>query len=332
MTTPIRNRKRTYIEMDSPEAPATASALTDNKTRGVAMPVVTETPTRTPFTPRNYSSNTGATLPVTPGTPPHTPRTARGIPQSSYQTPEAKRTTAVQARPSKKSRKIESEENFAKRCYGEKPVTEGFSPQIQETVKFLCSNLPNASIPEYCRLPSGRCVLAIQQPNPATSCCGPGCALMIAADHQKVEYAFDEQKFLQWYGKTEITNAKNMRNAFQMLKISCKVFQFTTDKDYALSEEDAAHYNLKRGKNSKDAIKFMKDTINNTKCSLITAITHPILFGHWVIIDEFNHGNVYGRCPRFGIAFCVSETKLAEWLFDQEDDPEIVQSMIIFPS
>ena len=76
----------------------------------------------------------------------------------------------------------------------------------------------------------------------------------------------------------------------------------------------------------------MKNTINRTKCSLITAITHPNLAGHWVIIDEFNHGNVYGRCPRFGIAFCISETKLAEWLFDQKDDPEIVQSMIIFPS
>jgi hypothetical protein len=192
--------------------------------------------------------------------------------------------------------------------------------------------LPNPSIPEYYRLPSGRHVLAIQQPNPETSSCGPGCALMIAADHQKVEYAFGDEDFIQWYGDNEITDAKSMQRAFQMLKISCKVFQFTTDKDYALSEGDAEHYNLKRGKDSKDAIKFMKATIKSTKSSLMTAITHPILAGHWVIIDEFNPGNVYGRCPRFGIAFCVSEKEFAKWLFDQEDDPEIVQSMITFPS
>jgi hypothetical protein len=110
------------------------------------------------------------------------------------------------------------------------------------------------------------------------------------------------------------------------------VFQFTTDKDYALSEEDAKQYNLMRGKDSKDAIIFMKNTINSTKHSLITAITHPKLAGHWVIIDEFNDGNVYGRCPRFGIAFCVSETTLEEWLFDQKDDRETVQSMITFSS
>ncbi len=330
MATPIR--KRTHIEMDSPEAPATPSAKTDNKTGGVAIPVVTKTPTRTPRTPRNYSSNTNATLPITPSTPPQTPRTASGIPQSSFQTPEARKNIAAPARPSKKPRKIETDEELAVQCYGQKPATEGFSPQIRETVGFLRSHLPNPFLPEYYRLPSGRCVLAIQQPNPNSSSCGPGCALMIAADHQKVESALSDQDFIQWYTENEITNAKNMQHAFQMLQISCNVFQFTTDKDYALSEEDAGHYNLKRGKDSKDAIKFMKNTINRTKCSLMTAITHPKLAGHWVIIDEFNQGNVYGRCPRLGIAFCVSETKLAEWLFDQKDDPEIVQSMITFSS
>jgi hypothetical protein len=155
---------------------------------------------------------------------------------------------------------------------------------------------------------------------------------MIAADHQKVEYAFGDEAFIQWYAENQITDAKNMQHAFQMLKIPCKIFQFTTDKGYGLSVEDAKHYILQRGENYKDAIQFMKDMIKSTKCSLITAITHPILAGHWVVIDEFNHGKVYGRCPRFGIAFCVSETKLTEWLLGHKDDPDTIQSMITFPS
>ena len=327
-TTSIISRKRAHTEIDPPENPVTPSELTDNKTRRVALPVVAETPPSTPRNPRNYSSTTAAALPVAPSQSPLTSnRSASSI--QEFSTPDTKKNTAVPPGPRKLNNKIESDEEFAKRCYGEKPVNVGFSPEIQETVKFLRPNLPNSSTPEYYKLPSGRHVLAIQQPDPKTSSCGPGCALMIAADRQKVESAFGDQVFRQWYAKTEITDAKNIQRAFQRLQISCKLFRFTTDKDYALSEEDVGQYNLKRGKNSKDAIEFMKNTIDRTKCSLITAITHPKLYGHWVIIDEFDKGKVYGRCPRFGIAFCVPEATLGKWLFDRE---EKIQSMITFPS
>ena len=328
MAAPIK--KRTHLEMDSPEAPATPtsppSSPTDKKIRGVATPVVTETPTkRSPRTPRNYSLNTDATLPVTPTPPPQTPK----LP-TSYSTPEPKKNiVTIPPKPSKKPKRTEiDEKDYAKQCYGEeKPDTVEFSNQ---TVDFLSSHLPNDSTREYYRLPSGRHVLAIQQPNRNTPSCGPGCALMIAADHQKVEYAFDDEAFIQWYGQSGITNAKDMQHAFQMLNISCKVFQLTTNEKYELSQ-DAKQHNVKHVKDSEDAIKFMRNTIRRTKHSLITAITHPNLAGHWVIIDEFNNGNVYGRCPRFGTVFCVSETRFGKWLFDKAND-ETVQSMITFPS
>jgi hypothetical protein len=328
MATPIK--KRTHLEMDYPEAPATPSSPTDKKISGVATPVVTKTPTkRSPRTPRNYSLNTDATLPVTPSKPPQTPKSP-----TSYRTPEPKKNiVTIPPKPSKKPKRTEiDEKDYAKQCYGEeKPDTVEFSNQ---TVDFLSSHLPkDTNTTEYYRLPSGRHVLAIQQPNRNTPSCGPGCALMIAADHQKVEYAFGDEAFTHWYGQSGITNAKDMQRAFQMLKISCELFKITTKKDYALSEEDAKQYNVKHIKDSEDAIKFMRNTIRRTKRSLITAITHPNLAGHWVIIDEFdNYGNVYGRCPRFGTAFCVSEIKLKEWLFDQKNERETVQSMIIFPS
>jgi hypothetical protein len=330
MTTPIK--KRTHQETGSPEAPATPSTPIDKKTSGVVRSIIINESLsrRSPRTPPKCSLNTNATLPVT--TPPQTPEAAaRGSSSTSFHTPEPKRTIAAPPKPSKKPKQIENDEVFAKQCYGEKKPVTVDATQIKETIEFLRSYLPNRSIPEYYRLPSGRHVLAIQQPDPETSSCGPGCALMIAADHQKVELAFSEKKFKQWYGETKITNAKNLLHGFHMLKISCEVFQFTTDKDYSLSQEDAKHYKVKHGKNSKDAIEFMKNVIDRTKHSLITGITHPKLDGHWVIIDEFYEGNIYGRCPRFGTAFCISESKLAEWLFDQPDDPEIVQSMIIFP-
>jgi hypothetical protein len=329
MTTPIK--KRSHFEIGSHKAPATPSAPTDKKTRRVSTTAFETQTKRSPRTPKNYSLNTDETLPVTPGKSPQTLNiTAHGIPETSYQTPESKKDATLPPTPSKFER-TERDEDLAYECYGEKPATVEFSPQIEETVEFLRPRLQGSPTPEYYRLPSDRHVLAIQQPNPNTPSCGPGCALMIAADRQKVEYAFGDEDFRQWYVRSGITNAKNMQYGFKTLKISCKLLQITTIKDYPLSEEDAKQYNVKHVKDSEDAIKFMKHTIRHTKHSLITAITHPDLAGHWVIIDEFNDGNIYGRCPRFGIAFCVSEPEFKEWLFDQED-PETVQSMITFPS
>ncbi len=176
------------------------------------------------------------------------------------------------------------------------------------------------------RLPSGRIVCAVQQPIQEKPTCGPGVVLMIALDVvQNMRQVADNARFWGWYGGTRLSNAESLTNGLKCLELPFKITKFVNNKDY-VPTEDAQQIEHKLA-DSAVAIADIKATLASTQNSVILSITHPILKGHWIIVDGFQDGNAWIRDPYLGEAFAVPETSLSRWLMDNE----MIQEMISFP-
>jgi len=172
------------------------------------------------------------------------------------------------------------------------------------------------------KLPSGQIVPVIQQPIQEKPTCGPGCVLMLALS--AMENLIHSDDFWSWYGGTRLANSTSLINAFRLLSIEAKICRLTSASKAPNLDDSINHKIL----DPKDAVATVKDAIHNTRNPVILAITHPILKGHWIIVDGFENGCAFIRDPFTAMAFALPEETLSKWLL--EKDP--IQDMIYFPA
>lgn len=192
-------------------------------------------------------------------------------------------------------------------------------PPITADSDFIQSLRDLAGLPlngRLYQLPSGQVIAAVQQPIQEKPTCGPGCVLMIATQH--VEKLADNEPFWHWYTTTRLANASSLLNGFRALEIPAKICRLTVSELPSGVEHKVV--------DSKGALAHVKETILATNQPVILAITHPILMGHWIIVDGFDKGCALIRDPYTGKAFAVPEETLSKWLLEREP----VQDMIYF--
>jgi hypothetical protein len=164
-------------------------------------------------------------------------------------------------------------------------------------------------------LPSGELIAAVQQPLEEKPTCGPGCVLMIALQNME---KLNNDLFWSWYGSTRLANATSLLNGFKALAIPAKICRLTRSELDSSVEHKVV--------DSAGAIAHLKETIQMTNQPVIVAITHPVLMGHWIIIDGFDNVCAFIRDPYTGKAFALPEATLSKWLLEKES----IQDMVYF--
>jgi len=172
----------------------------------------------------------------------------------------------------------------------------------------------------YYRTPSGK-EHAIVQQRPSGTPCGFGCMMMLffdrilGAENPKAEYKRQSQAensyIDQFYKSDELTSAFKLQKDAEMFEtgVTLRVIAFAK-KNFAPTEkvdelvQVATHAGI---------VKSLKAKLKKGG-SIIQAINHPHLKGHWVIVDEFSKGHFYIRDPFSGKAYKVSEAEFGPML------------------
>lgn len=173
----------------------------------------------------------------------------------------------------------------------------------------------------YYTTPSGK-EHAIVQQRPTGTPCGYGCMMMLFLDrilhakNPKAEYlrqSKSEDSYIDhFYRSDTLTSAFKLRQDAQQFHtgLTLKVIAFAKKSfpsDENIDERVPAETN-------QAVIKDLKAQLEKGG-SIVQAITHPELKGHWVIIDECDkEGHFYIRDPFSGKAYKVHENELAPML------------------
>ncbi len=271
--------------------------------------------------PFNENSNVTLSGPP-PGTP---PRHSQKRPLDAPGSPEERRVHIIPPTPRKKrpnngpARESNTPALAAKSFGTEMPLAIIDQDPIDD-LRHL-TGLP--MIGNVYQLPSNKPIIAIQQPIQEKPTCGPGCVLMIASDH--IEKLKQNDNFWNWYGSTRLANASSLLNGFRFLGIPAKICKLTCmPPNLHLESNPSIEF---KHLNPLHAVDHIKETVRATNRPVILAITHPLLMGHWIIVDGFENGQAWVRDPYTGKAFALPEATLSKWLL--EKDP--VQEMIYFP-
>ena len=194
-----------------------------------------------------------------------------------------------------------------------------------DPIQFLQSRISLNLNGALYQLPTGKIVAAVQQPIQEKPTCGPGCVLMLGLGN--IEQMIGSDDFWTWYSGTRLANGESIATALRHLSIPATICRLTRcsanispDLDNPLIEYQKLE--------PKEAVAFVKKVIEMTGKPVILAITHPILKGHWIIVDGFQNGSVYIRDPYTRTAFALPEETLSKWLL--EKDP--IQEMVYFPT
>lgn len=173
----------------------------------------------------------------------------------------------------------------------------------------------------YYTAPSGKEHAIIQQ-RPTGTPCGYGCVMMLFFDrilqakNPKAEYIRQskaEDSYIDhFYRSDTLTSAFKLRQDATQFHtgVTLKVIAFAK-KSFPADEniDERVSVDTNQG-----IIKDLKAKLEKGG-SIIQAITHPELKGHWVIIDECDkEGNFYIRDPFSGKAYKVHENELAPML------------------
>lgn len=176
----------------------------------------------------------------------------------------------------------------------------------------------------YYTTPSGKKHAIIQQ-RPTGQPCGNGCLMMLFLDrlsqakNPQSAYAHESRKehsFIDYFYRDD-----SLAHAYTLKQIAAnyntgldlQVIGFAT-KDH--HEEDQNLDKRVSVATGKGVVRHLKSELK-TGHSVMQAITHPQLAGHWVIIDEFAKGFFYGRDPWSGKPFKISDQALAPMLLKE---------------
>ncbi len=257
-----------------------------------------------------------------PGTPPSTPRqgTSRYVtalpPTPAKQGPKRLKVGHADSIDIPKDNSRKTAESFGK----ELPMAlAGKSP-----IAFLQSKISMPLVGSMYASPIGPNIAVIQQPVPEKPTCGPGCVLMIGLTH--MEKLIGSDKFWGWYSTTRLSNGESLLKGLRHLEIHAKVCKMT-DASMPV-QSDSENPDIERKfLDPKAAVPFVRETIQTTGNPVILAITHPIVKGHWIIVDGFQNECALIRDPYTGRAFAVPVETLSKWLLEKDR----VQEMVYFP-
>lgn len=199
----------------------------------------------------------------------------------------------------------------------------------------------------YYTTPAGKTHAIVQQ-RPTGAPCGYGCLMMLFLDRMlqskdpSAEYQLQSNRshsFIDtFYRNDNLTNAYQLKNIAKNCEtgLALKVIEFVAkklpskknDKENIQPQPNTSSNNDMLSTFFADEVKKADvhiDVATNKgvcralkaqlkKGSVIQAITHPELAGHWVIVDEFAKGFFYIRDPYSAKAYKVKETELAPML------------------
>lgn len=200
--------------------------------------------------------------------------------------------------PSKKTKKTDS-------LYPEKlPSFEEKGPRYQQVLKQF-----QIQIEKYVT-PAGEEKHLTSQYYLQKSSCGGGVEMMIALDILgKKETTIElSEEFKYHYMAAKMLNADAMILGLEKLHIQGKAKVYTSLNDGLSSKLYGNSKIIEIDPENKSSIlEDIKKTIQETGNSVILGITHKILDGHWVIVDQIEKDSVYIRDPYTARAYKVMQ-------------------------
>ncbi len=172
--------------------------------------------------------------------------------------------------------------------------------------------------------PSGRTVHIAAQYNLESGSCGGGVALMIALDilSMRAEKIILEPEFKNRYITASFLQATQIVFDLETQRIVGKV------KTYALKPVDLDHEVLQVNESYKEAVlEDIQKTIEETGHSVILGITHKIIKGHWIIIDEVTEDEVFIRDPYTIKAYRIPKMEFLQDVFRKV----VLEHSVYFP-
>jgi len=143
----------------------------------------------------------------------------------------------------------------------------------------------------------------IEQP-PQKSSCGTAACLMAALTATGFDIKTIKnlpKDFLNWYTTASLTRAKDIVQQLAILGKKGEWITFRTDKQ-SDAEKNQTFIDVKDAKATVEKIKEQLDTPEKT---IILAITHERLDGHWVVLNQMNSDQFLLRDPYSGKGFNV---------------------------
>lgn len=145
----------------------------------------------------------------------------------------------------------------------------------------------------------------IQQP-PQRSSCGTAALLMLIAPFLREGTLSDD--FWRWYGSTGLTNADDLKERVhaENLEIQTRAIFFHTSSIIERMKGEAHAYDHLVSIASR--IEVFDHLIRPNRLPCIVSITHPVLHGHWILIDSIDRESsmVFIRDPYSGKAYRLS--------------------------
>lgn len=174
---------------------------------------------------------------------------------------------------------------------------------------------------QFYRSPSDTLHALVKQPT--TKACGPACLMMLFLDHvmeaanpkDRFELAAKDEKTVihSFRMQSGLTNARYLRDH---APLTMNVIVYGTEKALSVDENETfADVEQVVVQEGRDVIENLKKRLE--KGSVIQAITHPEIEGHWIIVDESKNGNFYVRDPFSASAYKLSEKELEEMLLKE---------------
>lgn len=133
-----------------------------------------------------------------------------------------------------------------------------------------------------------------------TLSCGSAALLMLYTDivrHTKIPFSLEEE-FWDWSAQQELANQDHLCNATQHTNLSAH-------------QMGLGYTKLDQGP-EKNILALEKQIASGMP--VIVSITHPVLEGHWILLDAIKGDEVYIRDPHSGFAYKISKDLLKEYL------------------
>lgn len=173
-------------------------------------------------------------------------------------------------------------------------------------------------------LPTNEQKTVIKQP-PQKGSCGAGATLMLYTDllRKNTAQAPLSKEFLIWYSTCSMAHATEVCRGMKMLsmKPQIKVLHFDQNVLKALQESNSFSKETKfqEVQSYDQIIKEMKEIRKSTGHSFIMSITHPIIEGHWILVDEIEDDGIYVRDPYSGLPYKLTYDELEENLPETDE-------------
>lgn len=161
-----------------------------------------------------------------------------------------------------------------------------------------------------------------QQP-PQKGSCGAGALLMLYADLlHSIQRKDIPRAFWEWYNGVQFANLKNLKASIEMRTPLNELGFFAQTKIYHQDDEvltvikslesTPENAEMMHITSQNDLLDDMRGILEKSESSLIVSVTHKILKGHWIVIDEIINELIYIRDPFSGKAYSISKDELFE--------------------